>query len=746
TAAGTRTLLSWSGSMFEYLMPALVMQTFPFTLLDQTHKGCVKRQIAYGAERGVPWGISESAYAVRDRSYTYQYRGFGVPDLALKRGLSKELVVAPYATMLAMLVEPRASLKNMTTLEQEGALGPYGFRDSLDYTRPSPGSRKTVVCTYMAHHIGMSIIALDNALNQQVWPRRFHTDPLVRSAELVLQERIPRRLTVQDVQGDDVARVPSEMEKPAVREIETPHTPQPVVGILGNVPYTTLITNAGGGFSRYGNVAVTRWRHDSTRDNYGQWCYVKDLSTGHVWSTAHQPSGTEPQWYRVLFASDRITFIRRDGDIDTVTEIAVASDDAAEVRRIILTNRSLQPRDIELTSYAEVVLTPPEADRMHPAFANLFVQTEFLEGKSALLATRRPRSATEAALWCAHVVACGPEVLGSVTCETDRAKFVGRGRSVRNAQALDEGAELSGTVGAVLDPIFSLRLRVRIPPGASAHVAFTTFIAANKERALELADLYHDPYSARRALDLSWAQAQAELRDLGIAPADAALYQDLAGHLMFPHPGFRPAQSAVEQNRLGQQALWSLGISGDWPILLATIDSHVGMPSVRQLLRTHHYWRLKGITCDLVILNMHPLTYMQELSDELLATVMASSEAGLLDRPGGVFIRRADLLKPEDIILLKAMARVQVNCDGLGLGNFLEFPGVEDRYPPKLEILNRDIVPLGTVPIHAEASDPGTGLQCFNGLGGFNPDGEYEIHLTGSDYPPAPWVNVVGNP
>ncbi|MDP9205103.1 MAG: carbohydrate-binding protein [Gemmatimonadota bacterium] len=745
-AAGTRTLLSWSGSMFEYLMPALVMQTFPFTLLDQTHKGSVKRQIAYGAERGVPWGVSESAYAVRDRLHTYQYRGFGVPDLALKRGLSKELVVAPYATLLAIMVEPRQALKNLTTLEAEGALGPYGFRDALDYTRPSPGSRKTIVCTFMAHHIGMSIVALNNALNRQIWPRRFHLDPLVRSAELVLQERIPRRLTVQDVQGDDAARVPSEMEKPAVREIETPHTPQPVVGILGNVPYTTLITNAGGGFSRYGNLAVTRWRHDSTRDNYGQWCYVKDLSTGHVWSTAHQPSGTEPQWYRVLFASDRITFIRRDGDIDTVTEIAVASDDAAEVRRIILTNRALQSREIELTSYSEVVLAPPDADRAHPAFQNLFVQTEFLEGKAALLATRRPRSATEASIWCAHVVATGPELVGKVTCETDRAKFVGRGRSVRNATALDEGAELSGTVGAVLDPILSLRVRVRIPAGGSAHVAFTTFVTEKKERAVELADLYHDPYSARRALDLSWAQAQAELRDLGIAPADAALYQDLAGHLLFPHPGFRPAQSAVEDNRLGQQALWTLGISGDWPILLATIESPVGMPSVRQLLRTHHYWRLKGITCDLVILNMHPASYMQELSDELLATSMASSEAGLLDRPGGVFIRRADLLNPEEITLLQAMARVQVNCDGLGLGNFLEFPGVEDRYPPKLEIMNRDIVPLGTVAIHAATADPGTGLQCFNGLGGFNANGEYEIHLTGSDLPPAPWINVVGNP
>ena len=744
--ASARTLVSWSGSMFEYLMPSLVMQTFPFTLLDQAHKGAVKQQIAYGVQRGVPWGISESAYNVRDRAHVYQYRAFGVPDLALKRGLSKELVIAPYATMLAMLIDPRQSLRNMSALESEGALGPYGFRDAIDYTRPAPGSRKAVVCTYMAHHVGMSVMALDNALNRQVWQRRFHNDPLVRSAELVLHERIPRRLNVQDTHGDDVARVPTEMEKPAVREIETPHTPQPMVAMLGNVPFTTMITNAGGGFSRYGNLAITRWRHDSTRDNYGQWCYVRDTASGQVWSSTFQPTGVEPLWYRVRFASDRVTFVRRDDGIDTQTEIAVASDDGAEVRRVTLFNRTTTTREIELTSYAEVVLSPADADRAHPAFGNLFVETEWLEGSATLFATRRPRSATEARMWCAHVVAVGPQAIGIATCETDRAKFVGRGRSVRNPEALDVGAELSGTVGAVLDPIFSLRVKVRIPPNSSAEVAFTTFVTDRKERALELADLYHDPYSARRALDLSWAHTQAELRDLGIAPADAALYQDLAGHLLFPHPGFRPAQSAMEQNRLGQEDLWSHGISGDWPILLATIDSPVGLPSVRQLLRTHHYWRLKGIACDLVILNMHPVTYLQELNDELLTTVLASSEAGLLDRPGGVFIRRADVLKPEDITLLKAMARVQINCDGLGLGNFLEFPGVEDRYPPRLDVLNRDIVPLGTKPVRPQREASGENLSIFNGIGGFNAEGEYEIRLTGAELPPAPWVNVIGNP
>jgi len=745
-SAKGRTLVSWCGSMFEYLMPALVMQSFPFTLLDQTNLGAVKQQVAYGQQRGVPWGLSESAYNVRDRAHVYQYRGFGVPDLALKRGLSKDLVIAPYATMLAMLVEPRRALRNMGALESEGALGPYGFRDAIDYTRPAPGSRKAVVSTYMAHHIGMSMVALDNALNRQVWQRRFHSDPLVRSAELVLHERIPRRLTVHEVQGDEIPRVPSETEKPAVREIDTPHTPQPVVAVLGSVPFTTLITNAGGGFTKYGNLAVTRWRHDSTRDNHGQWCYIRDLASGQVWSATYQPTGVEPSWYRVLFASDRATFVRRDGGIETQTEVAIASDDGAEVRRVTLVNRTTTTRDVELTSYAEVVLAPPDGDRAHPVFSNLFVQTEWVEATSTLLATRRPRSATEARLWCAHVVATGPELIGKVTCETDRAKFVGRGRSVRNPAALDAGAELTGTVGAVLDPVFALRVKVRIPPNSSAQVSFTTFVTDQKERAMEVADLYHDPYSARRALDLSWAQAQAELRDLGMTPSDAALYLDLAGHVLYPHPGFRPAPSAVEQNRLGQETLWAQGISGDWPILLATIDSSVGLPSVRQLLRTHHYWRLKGIACDLVILNTHPITYLQELNDELLTTVMASSEAGLLDRPGGVFIRRADLLKPEEITLLRAVARVQVGSDGLGLGNFLEFPGVEDRYPPRLDVMNRDIVPLGTKPIKPQTEASGEGLQAFNGIGGFNADGEYEIRLTGAALPPAPWVNVIGNP
>ena len=771
-AGGTRTLISWSGSMFEYLMPALVLRTFPSTLLSQTHQGAVRRHIAYGAERGVPWGISESAYNVRDRAYTYQYRAFGVPELALKRGLSRELVIAPYATALALLVEPHQAIRNLAVLESEGALGPYGFRDAIDYTRPTPGARKAVVGAYMAHHVGMSIVAFDNALNANVWQTRFHSDPIVRSAELILQERIPRRLVLQDVQQQDEAmRVPTETEKPAVRELETANSPQPRIALLGNVPYTTIVSNAGAGVSRYGDLAINRWRNDGTRDDHGQWCYLRDVTSGRVWSAGHQPVCAEAAWYRVRFASDRVTFHRRDDDIETVMEIAVAPGEAAEVRKVTISNHSATVREIELTSYLEVVLAKPDSDSAHPAFGNLFVQTEWLPQSAALLAMRRPRSATDKPIWCGHVIAFAGGNGNVVTCETDRARFIGRGRSARNPVAMDVAGDLSGTTGAVLDPILSLRKSVSIQPGRTAEVTFTTFYADEREQAIQLADLYHDPYSARRALDLSWAHAQAELRELGITPADAALYQELAGHLLYAHPGFKGLAAKGEDNKLGQSELWGLGISGDWPILLATLELADGLPSVRQLLKVHHYWRLKGIACDLVILNEHAPTYLQELNDDLLSTVMASSEAGMLDRPGGVFIRRADVLSADDIKLLHSLARIQVDCDGLGLGNFLEFPNVEDNNLPvpiaslSASVANaRETISLANslandariVPVYSpseeviatpEDAEAGpAGLSMFNGLGGFNNNHEYEIRLRGVDLPPAPWVNVIGNP
>jgi len=785
-AAGATALVSWSGSMFEYLMPVLIMRSFPFTVLDRTHAAAVQRHIAYGAERGVPWGASESAYNLRDASQTYQYRAFGVPDLALKRGLGRDLVIAPYASALAAMVDPERALANLATMERKETLGPYGFRDAIDYTRPAPGERYAVVQSYMAHHVGMGLVALTNALTAHVWWRRFHTDPMVRSAELLLHERIPRRLMLQEPQTAraDEALPDPELERPVVREVDLPDTPQPQVALLGHQPYTVMVSHCGGGYSRYDDVAVTRWRADGTLDATGQFCYVQDLTAGRVWSAAHQPVGAPADWYRAYLATDRVTFHRADGDIETRTEISVVPADAAEVRRVTVTNNGDAPRDIQLTSYGEIVLAPPDADRVHPAFGNLFVETEWHAWCTAITATRRPRSAGEQPLWCVHVVDAGEDGAGPVTYETDRARFVGRGRTTRDPVALDADGALSGTTGAVLDPVFALRTRLRLAPGQSASVAFTTLVATSRQRAFELADRYHDPYSAHRALDLAWTSTQVELRELKITPAEAAVFQELAGCLFYANPPLRAPQAELLRNRGSQPVLWAAGVSGDWPILLATIDSQEGLPTLRRLFAAHRYWRRRGMMVDLVVLNTHPPSYLQELQEKITQTMFASSDSGIIDRPGGVFARRRDLLTPEVVRMLRATARVHLHCDGRPPGRILEAATAQESLPPGapaalllplrmaeraaapalralMRVVGRTLprisfepaaeAPSSTLPTNAAGAAlantrHGKEASFENGFGRLTPSGDYEIRVDGDRLPPAPWANVVANP
>ncbi|HEX6644996.1 MAG TPA: glucoamylase family protein, partial [Gemmatimonadales bacterium] len=775
-AAGAPALVSWSGSMFEYLMPVLVMRSFPFTVLAQTYESAVQRHAAYGAERNVPWGISESGYNVRDRSFTYQYRAFGVPDLALKRGLGRELVVAPYASLLAALVDARRALPNLRQLERMGLLGPYGFRESADFTRPEPDKAFAVVRAYMAHHIGMSLVALTNLLAERAWQRRFHADPLVRAAELLLHERIPRRLVIRPAQGTrvDEALPEAEMERPAVREIEELDTPRPHIALLGHLPYTIMVSHCGGGYSRYDKLAVTRWRSDGTRDSTGQFCYVRDAQSGHVWSALHQPVGAPADWYRAYLATDRITVHRVDGPIETRTEIAVVPEDSAEVRRVTVTNNADEAREIEVTSYGEIVLAPPETERAHPAFANLFVETEFHAWCSAITATRRPRSGTEAAVWCVHVAAAGRELVEPVTCETDRSRFLGRGRSTADPRAVFEGGPLSMTTGAVLDPIFALRARLRLDPGQSASASFTTLVAPSRERAFELADRYNDPHAAQRALDLAWTSTQIELRELGVTPGEAAVFQELAADLLYGGPGLGAPQEERRANRGSQPTLWSIGLSGDWPILLATIDAAEGLPTLHQLLKAHRYWRRRGMTVDLVILKTLPSQYIGDLSDRAAALLHAAGESAVFDQPGGVFIRQADQMGREELAMLRATARLHITCDGRALGRITDAAATngaaeeadeettepapsEPRSPErrKRSRVRKVMRRLGaSLPLIGQrvTGAPGdtdipdalvAGME--NGFGRLTDDASYEIVVAGDHVPPAPWINVIAN-
>jgi cyclic beta-1,2-glucan synthetase len=741
-------LISWSGSMFEYLMPALVMRAPAHSLLDHTYRLVVARQMSYAAELGVPWGISESAFNARDLDQAYQYSSFGVPGLGLKRGLSEDVVVAPYATALAAMIQPEAAVRNFARLSKAGASGQYGFREALDYTtrRLPDGASVAIVKSYMAHHQGMALVALGNVLNDRAMVERFHADPIVEATELLLQERMPRDVLVARPRAEEVKSAADvrDIVPPILRRFTSPHDAIPRTQLLSNGRYAVMVTAAGSGYSRWRDVAVTRWREDVTRDAWGSYLFLRDMHTGAVWSAGHQPSGIEADSYEVTYSEDHAEFSRRDGSIATRLTIVVSAEHDAELRRVSLTNLGSHDRQIELTSYAEIALAPQAADAAHPAFQNLFVQTEFVPEIGALLATRRPRSSGEQPIWAAHVAAVEDETGGGVIqYETDRARFLGRGRSARSPVSVVDGRPLSNTVGAVLDPIFSLRCRVKLAPGATAHAIFSTVVAESREDVLDLADKYRESATFERAATLAWTQAQVQLHHLGIEADEAHLFQRLANRILFSDPSLRPSAGLLAQNDRGAPGLWAHGISGDLPIVMVRIDETEDLDIVRQLLRAHEYWRLKLLDVDLVILNEHGATYAQSLQDSLEALVRTSQSILVQEGHaghGGVYILRGDQLSTEDRTLLLAAARaVLLSRRGSLADQVIRLERPAERMAPPA-------APPAARQARIEAAAPRPELEFFNGLGGFADGGrEYVTILGPGQSTPAPWLNVIAN-
>ncbi|MDP2316505.1 MAG: glucoamylase family protein [Pseudomonadota bacterium] len=749
TPLGTGSaLVSWSGSMFEYLMPELVMAVPEGSLLAQTDRLVVARQIRYGADRGVPWGISEAAYNARDLQLTYQYSNFGVSGLGLRRGLAEDLVIAPYATALAAMVDPVAAYDNLVALARAGASGRYGYYESVDYTaaRLLEGTRCAVVKAFFAHHQGMTIVALCNAIGGFAMRRRFHASPLVQATELLLHERTPRNVAVARSHMDEAGMHlhVREVVPPVLRQFSSPHDALPATHRLSNGRYSVAFTAAGAGQSLWKDLAVTRWREDETLDAWGSFIYVRDVVSGKVWSAGHQPTGVEADEYAASFYEHRVEIRRRDGSISTALDVVVASEDDAELRQVTLVNHGTRVRTLEVTSYTEVVLASDAADVAHPAFSNLFVQTEFEPSVEALLASRRPRSALEQRTWAAHVSAVhsagtpgSPARAAGVQFETDRARFIGRGRGVRTAAAIFDGRVLSNTVGAVLDPIFSLRQRITLAPGQTVKVTFTTLVGPTRQRVLDQCDSYRDAGVFERTLGQAWTHAQVQLRHLGIDPEEAQLYQRLASRVLYAGPALRAAKEVIERNRLGQSGLWRFGISGDRPILLGRIKNMDDRELVRQLVHAHCYWRIKGLSVDLVILNEEVHTYGQDLQVELEGLVRASHFAGLSN---GVYLVRGEHLSPEERDLLLTAARVVVDSRDGSLSEQVIRQLRHDVVPPAA----RALTPM---PAGVDVPPPRLELDFYNGIGGFSTDGRDYVTVMGArQWTPLPWVNVIANP
>jgi cyclic beta-1,2-glucan synthetase len=424
-----------------------------------------------------------------------------------------------------------------------------------------------------------------------------------------------------------------------------------------------MITTAGSGFSRWRDLAVTRWREDTTRDCWGTFVFLRDTDTGDVWSAGFQPSGAEVDHYEVVYSEDRAKISQRDGSLSITLEVVVSPEDDAELRRLTVTNLENHDREFDFTSYAEAVLAPQAADEAHPAFSNLFVETEFVPELGTLLAARRPRSADEPQVWLAHLVTVETQTIGPLQYESDRTRFLGRGRGIRTPRSVNDGGPLSNTAGTVLDPIVSLRQRVAIPHGGSVRLVFTTLVAPSRDEALEVAEKYRQRATFERESSLAWTHAQVQLHHLRITQDESHLFQRLANRLLYSDPTSRAAPQVQATNRSGASGLWRYGISGDLPIALVRIERDEERDVVRQLMRAREYWHLKGIEADLVILNARDTSYaqgLQESLEDMVRAIQSAAGDGQHGEHGGVFLLRADLVPPEDQILLQTAARLVI--------------------------------------------------------------------------------------
>lgn len=755
-------LMSWSGSMFEYLMPPIAMKEPVGGILNQTNHLIVKRQMQYGAQKGIPWGISEAAYNARDHEMTYQYTNFGVPGLGLKRGLAQNTVIAPYATVLAAQYLPHDAVKNLIRLKDIGALGRYGYYDAIDYTpqRVPEGQDFAIVYNYYAHHQGMSIAAIANVVFDGRIRDRFHADPLIEASELLLQEKAPRDIPIVTVRTEAAERVKTDVEQaaPDTRLVIEPKSAMRATSIMSSGSYSVMLTGTGTGSSRWGELSITRWQADPTEDRLGTFIFLRDVASGEWWSATAEPKSLEGERCQVLFGDDRATFTKFVGGLRSDVEVIVVSEGQGEGRRVTLHNESDTDRHIEVTSYAELSLASEANDSAHPAFSKMFVKTEIAADKGVIFAERRKRSQGEPSIAMAHFVTDPAGGARESEAETDRRAFLGRGRSIADAAAFDPGAKLGGADGFVLDPVMALRRRVRVPAGKKVSITFWTVADKSRSDVEEAINHLNHGNSFERQTTLAWTRSQVQTRHVGMSLNDAANAQKLAGYLIFPEPFLRMPANSIASGLGKQSDLWPTSISGDFPIFALRIGDIADIEIVASALRYQEYLRARGLLFDLVIVNEQAASYVQDLQNAIEALC---DNARLRGRELGprqhIFAVRRDLMDQNTYRTLLSVARIAMHTRNGRVFDQLERAEAAAIHAREAQGATVAVIPADPAPVQKQPLSltaragafefaSGDGLQNWNGFGGFADGGsEYVVRLTGERTTPQPWVNVISN-
>ncbi len=733
---GYISLVSWTGTMFEYLMPALTMKSYKNTLLDETYKTCINIQRDYGNYRKVPWGISESGYFAFDSQFNYQYKAFGVPKLGFKRGLKEELVISPYSTFLALNFDYPNSMENIKRMRLEGLEGKYGFYESVDYTlnRLPKHLNRGIVKSYMSHHQGMIFVSINNFINNNIMIKRFHKDSYMKCGEYLLQERTPNKFYLSN-------------------EYETPHEftfyknretlwNNRLYGIedlwdikchiLSSRTYTMMINSMGEGFSKNKDIFLNRWRRDFLSNSYGQFIYIKDVKNNKLWSTTYAPTFVNPDDYNVSFSTDKASFNRKDGDIESTMEVFLLPEELGEVRKIVLKNHGTEEALLETISYFEVTGTTYHSDLAHMAFNNLFVKTEILEKEGGLLAHRRKREKKSGASFIFHVIRAFGQEDNIINYETNKSNFIGRGNSLKMPQAIEKGN--TNSTGIVLDPIMSISKKISIPPKEKVEVYYITGLAHSRDEVSDILNKYSTIENINMAMDLISTKSQTEVGYLNLDHSNIGFYEELLPYLFYlKHNKKEKYKNIISAANKGKEGLWAHGISGDNPIVLINIKSMEGLDNLVKTIHAHEYWSYKGVIVDLVILYEEEDIYYSPLKRKIIE-IIHEIRGNIINIHGGIYVKNTNTLEKDEEGLFYKWANLIINGEE-------EFNFNESNRYKEIKIKKSK-----GISIEDNISNQDLELEFFNGYGGFSNDGkEYIIKLQKNLNTPMPWINVVAN-
>ena len=753
----TPGLKSWAGSMFEYLMPSLIMQEPDNGLLRMSGSAAVAEQQVFGHQKGQPWGVSESAYFAQDHSLAYQYSPFGVPRLALRRTLNSEHVVAPYATVMAAMFAPHEAVTNLRRLERlqirgssDGDKFQFGFMDAIDFTASRQPHEEpfSVVKNYMAHHQGMSLVALCNVLCGQAPQRWFADAPLVRAFESLLHERCPRQI-ISSANPRSLPELANNLQANAFqsRKIDPMAKEWQPTHLLSNGQYSVALRANGAGVSRWKKCNINRWRDDLLRDQYGTFVYVRPQGDGPVSSLTSHPA-PHPHWrYTARFLADRVVFKSKSNELETTTTVLVSPEDDTELRTVTLHNLGKSTITYEVISCFEVALSEARADEAHPAFSNLFIETVWHHEWRAMLVSRRPRLQGDAVLSAAHFLAEADAHIVSIDCTADRRIFLGRNRE-RAQPALGKQAWMNrSTPINGLDPVACLRVTVRIAAGEIARLSFATAAAQNKEDLIARIDKYLQPMHVERATRMAAALAQVRLRDLGLDADENAALQDLTTALMYTSP--RTVPHAASPTRpdaapVDQRLLWRFGLSGDKPIVLVRIHAGEGLELVQSMLHAQPWWSFGGLATDVVVLNSEANSYLSPLHREIQAQRDRLNQKVQMSFPpsdvAGFYLLRDHEVSSAEKAALAAHARVIFTADGRPLETqvaSLREVWSKQRLADKISSRSLSSGPSVTA---------GRSTPTLMPQGRFDAiTGEFSFEVDVQHSPPRPWVNVISN-